>query len=91
MSRISRLSEVTAAAEAGDIAMPSLIGAATIEERIRGFGESIDGDQEEKSEIDYERQQIIDEIPNGGWFAWMQVLGSAIMYFNSWYDYIFYC
>ena len=25
--------------------------------------------------------------PNGGWLAWLQVLGSFFLFFNSWYVY----
>lgn len=29
--------------------------------------------------------EVIDEIPDGGLIAWLQVAGSFALFFNSWY------
>lgn len=32
-----------------------------------------------------EKQEDTDDIPNGGTIAWLQVLGSFFLWFNTWY------
>lgn len=44
----------------------------------------LDENQMPKNASDAKYSKGNDEIPDGGWKAWLQVLGSFFLMFNSW-------
>lgn len=44
----------------------------------------VPGYEEEDGPSPRNRVAPSDEIPNGGWLAWLQVVGSFFLFFNSW-------